>query len=64
MRLIALVALRSGSRSGQLGQRDWWPLQIQGPGWQYVHNLHNMETITFTPADMPAVHGTHMWEPL
>ena len=54
MRLIALVALRSSSRCGQLGQCDWWSLQIQGPGRQYIHDLHSMDNFIFTPADMPA----------
>ena len=64
MRLIALVALRSCSRSGQLEQRGWRPLQIQGPGRQYVYNLHSMDDFTFTTADTPAIYGSLMREAL
>ena len=56
MRLVALVALRCSSRSGQ---RDGRPLQIQCPGGQYVHDLHSMDIYTFIPAHMPAVHGEY-----
>ena len=63
MSLVALEALRSSS-SRQFGQRDWGPLQIQGPGRQYVHDLHSMDIFTFISADVPKTHGKDQVEAL
>ena len=66
MRLVALVALRSASssRSQPFGQGDWWPLQIQGPGRQYVHDLHSMDIFTFLCRICQQLIKSTMWEAL